>query len=193
MENVRAFLAVDPGEKFRVRVAELQQRLRGAIPGVRWVDPGNIHLTLKFLGDVGTDTLGKLDERLRESLAGFARFTLQFSGAGAFPETGRPRVLWVGALSEGDRVQSLAVKVSDVVSRLAIPTDDKPFRPHLTIGRFKQAGPNRKNLESRLEAIRGDYGQALVDRVILFKSTLTPRGPIYSVLSEVPLRRGDLG
>jgi 2'-5' RNA ligase len=186
MEPVRSFIAVDPGEKFHEDIKELEQQLYGKVSGIRWVEPNNVHLTLKFLGTIPSDLIEKLVANLKGAVEGLPHFELRLAGAGVFPDLRRPRVFWIGASSDGNSLQELEAKVSGVVSSLGIPTDDKPFRAHLTIGRFKDRASGTE-LKGILENTGFDFGRVLVDRIFLFRSTLTPKGPVYSVLSEIRL------
>ena len=186
MKQIRAFIAIDPGQEVRKRIAVVQESLRSGTQGVRWVKPQNMHLTLKFLGNIAADNAEKLSGELKETLRGFSPFELRFEGAGVFPNAKRPRVLWIGARSEGNHLQELEQKISRLVSAFGIPADDRPFRAHLTLGRIKGKPPGI-DLLNRLEKTDTRFGSVAIDRVFMMQSRLTPEGPIYTVLFEIHL------
>ena len=150
-----------------------------------WTRPGNWHLTLKFLGDVDP---GRMED-VRRSLGGvgFESFSLQGLGAGIFPAQGRPRVLWVGLGMGAEEGRGLAQAVETVLVPLGFPAEDRPFAPHLTLARVKL--PERDNWRDVLAALDGlEWPVCRIDRLVLWRSELSPQGPAYTPLAEFPAR-----
>jgi 2'-5' RNA ligase len=144
------------------------------------VDPALIHMTLKFIGEVHNDTIGKISAVL--STVTFSPYVLHITGIGS-NNPRQPRVIWC-EIADGGGSAALHAKVEDALVPLGIPRDDRPFRPHATLARVKQPDPS---LPGWIRAIPpGDYGICTVKEFRLKKSTLTSRGPVYETLLEVP-------
>jgi len=105
---------------------------------IRWVRPEGIHVTLKFMGDIPVATAENILEVLPAVTAGFSPFELAISGLGAFPNLRRPRVLWAGLTGELKRLSELQAAVDDAVGKLGLPKEQRPFSPHLTLGRVRR-------------------------------------------------------
>jgi 2'-5' RNA ligase len=158
------------------------------IAGVRWVAPCNLHLTLKFLGDVAEGRLPELRTALMAAAAGASPFTLALHGAGAFPSPERPRVIWVGAGAGSAELTALALSVEAALTPLGFAPEDRPFSPHLTVGRVSYRPPDPAPLRRLIDSARGrEWGEWLVPAVHLMRSELFPKGPIYSILQTTPL------
>ncbi len=146
---------------------------------LRVVAPENLHVTLKFLGEIREDQVHEVTQAMDRALKGFTSFEARLRGLGAFPGMGYIRVIWVGIVNE--ELVKMQRALDAELAKLGFPREKK-FHPHLTLARVK----SRRGLDR----VRGylaehadkDYGEALVDRVELKKSVLTPRGPIYSSL-----------
>lgn len=181
MEYIRCFVAVDVEDPQVVsRVSSIQEQLRATGARLKLVELENLHLTLRFIGEVPQETV----ERIRQALEGleFEPFTVHFAGLGAFPDARRPRVVWVGVSEGASELAELSAKVNKALSRLKLPSIDEEFTPHLTIARVKGGVGSLPMLLQ--EAARVEIGTMRVDRVRLKRSTLTPRGPIYQTIYE---------
>ena len=194
VENVRTFIAIELGEVHHRALSDVQMRLQRerAASSVRWVAPENIHLTLRFLGDVATTAMPALQSAVAEACVGIAPFTLSLSGAGAFPNTRWPNVLWVGLGGQVERAALLAQRLDDACAAIGLPREERPFSPHLTLGRVKrEAKPNDRQIVGELldHATVGELGLLQVDRVSVMKSELRPSGSIYTRLAAVELRQ----
>ncbi|AIY90223.1 RNA 2',3'-cyclic phosphodiesterase [Geoglobus acetivorans] len=171
---MRLFVAIDISEDIRKELLPLLSLLSN-YRGIKPVEPENLHITLKFLGEVNDAKAELIRERLRQIQ--FEPFEIRFGGIGFFPNSNYIRVIWVGV--EGAEIYGLAKNVEDSMKRLGF-RKDKDFRAHLTVGRVKRIGPqDRAKLLKELEAYSREYGEMVVDKFSLKKSTLTPRGPIY--------------
>ena len=181
---MRAFIAVELPEAIHAALEDLKVRLRDAGVRASWVKGGNIHLTLRFLGDIDEDQAARIIDMLGREYAPVRPFVLQVRGVGAFPNARRPSVLWVGCEpSEGplERVQQAAETAARAVG---LAPEAKAFRPHLTIARVKDwraAGPVSDALDHAQDFDAGDFDAA---GVALFRSRLTPAGAVYERLKE---------
>jgi RNA 2',3'-cyclic 3'-phosphodiesterase len=190
-ETIRAFIALPLPEDVRERLGALR---RSAPEGARvsWLAPNSIHLTLKFLGDVGPDRLERLKAAMRALSwdRGAVSFTL--ATVGGFPNLSRPRVLWVGVERGGDVVTELATAVDAIARRLGFPREERRFTPHLTIGRVKSP-PERGWADQFAQSVRFEPTVVRSDRLILYQSRLLPSGAEHTPLLEVPLERRPAG
>jgi 2'-5' RNA ligase len=177
---VRLFVAVPCPEPVAAAVAAWQAELRGALRGFSWVAPRNFHLTLRFLGEVAEERIDDVREAVRDAVAGRPSFQVELVGAGAFPRADRPRVVWVGARSEGGSLPELAAAVDTAVEAGGFGRADRPFAAHLTIGRARQTGPAAD--AARLIGARADtpWGAWRAEGVVLLRSELRPEGARYT-------------
>ncbi len=187
METVRAFIAVDIGDEIRAKLDELQRKIKKVHANVRWIKPPNIHLTLAFLGDVPLEKIEPLKAALDQALAGQTSFDLEAAGTGFFGKPNRPRVIWAG-LSDCPPLMELRRKTVKALPALEIEFDNKPFSPHLTLGRVK--APNHtESLLGKIEKYKeAQLGHTRVAAVELIQSELKPHGAEYAVLHRVDLR-----
>ncbi|NCO43216.1 MAG: 2'-5' RNA ligase [Armatimonadetes bacterium CG2_30_66_41] len=184
-ELLRAFIALELTPGARRVAAALQDELRRASANIRWVEPANLHVTLKFLGDAKPAVLDRLADRLRESLQGVHRVPLTVAGAGAFPGASQPRVVWAG-VREHEEIGRLYSLVETAAVTCGFPPERRPFRAHLTLGRVKSPGDLSIALgEQALREYRSET--ELAHSVTLFQSELTHRGAVYSARYEVEL------
>jgi 2'-5' RNA ligase len=150
----------------------------------------NLHLTLKFLGDVSSANLQFLTQMLSREAGQSPGFSMQVGGLGAFPSVGRARVIWIG-IRAPEALFALRRNLNSAAARLGYPPEDRPFSPHLTIGRVKQAASptDLQRLRAALEAASiGPLGKVEVSAVHLIKSDLKPTGSVYTRLFSAPLK-----
>ena len=191
MASRRLFVALEPPEPVRRRLAAVAEELRRgagrARDEVRWVPPENVHLTIQFLGAVPEERVAAIEQALRDAAAGARPLSLSLRGAGGFPNARRPRVLWAGL--EGD-VAPLAALAADLGARLAklgLPPEERPFSPHLTLGRARD-GRGAPGLAGALaRAAQAEATPWRAAELVLFESHLSPRGPRYEPIARVPL------
>ena len=184
----RCFVALALPAELREAVAGHFAREGRGIHGVRWVPAANLHLTLQFLGEVEAERIPSLREALESAVAGHAAFRLGLRGAGAFPSAERPRVLWVGAGEGAAEASALAASVATALAPLGFAPEERPFVPHLTVGRVAAPPRDRGPLRRLIEMARDrDWGGCLVPAAHLLRSELFPAGPIYSILHEARL------
>ena len=180
---MRLFLAVELPPVVREQLASLQAALRATCGGWRWVRAENIHLTLRFLGELDAAGDAACREAWREAAGQFRRFRVRLEEMGRFPASGRPRVLWVGVRAEPpNRLLQLAGALEEAARRRGFEPEARPYRPHLTLAR---AGP-RPRLPDLDRVEPGPA--AAVDEVVLFQSRLGPGGARYTALDRIALR-----
>ncbi|MBI4735505.1 MAG: RNA 2',3'-cyclic phosphodiesterase [candidate division NC10 bacterium] len=183
---MRLFVAVNLPSEVRERLAAVQDRLRRAQADVSWVRAENIHVTLKFLGDVEAKRLERVRPALAEEARAGAPFSMEVSGVGSFG--GRiPRVVWVGVGDGAEPLTRLAGQVEDGLGRVGFPKERRGFAAHLTVGRVRSP----RNAEALLAALGEErtepFGVAEVTQFDLMQSELRPSGSVYSVLEKFPL------
>ena len=183
-ERIRSFVAVDLDEPMiRERIVTAQRGLEETRAQLKLVDPGIMHLTLRFLGEIPQATV----DRVKEAMDGvrFSRFEAEFSGLGAFPNLNRINVIWVGMKHGHEQLNEIARQLEPKLRQIGLPPDNKGFSPHLTIARVR-SGVNRAALADYVSSLQEqDFGKMPVTTVRLKKSTLTPKGPIYTTIHEV--------
>jgi len=178
---VRTFIAIELDDAIRERLGQAQERLRACRCKVKWVEPQNIHLTLKFLGEIEEGVVEAVSDVMASAAAAVKPFELTVAGVGAFPPRGAPRVVWVGIERAGGLVQ-LHGGLEDGLERLGFEREKRRFSPHVTLGRVKdrRGGPSlRPLLEAEAPA---DFGVQAVEEVVLFRSVLSSSGPTYTAL-----------
>ena len=185
--RVRCFLAIDaPGDVRRLLV-RVQEALRRADADVKWVEEENLHLSLKFLGDVSEDQVAKLKELLGAEAARWPAMKLTYAGVGTFPERGLPRVVWAGATGDLEKLAGLAAAVERSAEQVGVPREGRVFVAHLTLGRVK-SGRNAKRLQESIDNQRQvPLGSGTVGEFVLYQSTLTSQGPVYEVIETFKL------
>ena len=184
---IRCFLAIDLPDSLRPQLALVQGELKRSQADVRWVAVGNIHLTLKFFGNLPDAEVDPIAQAAREVAAKQEPFQLQVTAAGAFPSVKAPRVIWLGLGGDLIPLAQMYNKMEKAFAALGHLPEGRPFNPHLTLGRVKSPA-NRHRLAKLLEALPPlNWPPFQVNELILFKSTLTPQGSIYTPLQVVPL------
>jgi 2'-5' RNA ligase len=178
-KRLRTFVALEIGEHMRARISALQDELRGRLPEVRWTRPEGIHLTLRFLGSTGLDQIEELKPRLAKAASTCPACDVAVAGLGTFPPHGRPNVLWLG-LSLPEPLLALQVACERAAVSVGFEREDRHFRPHLTLGRWRERA-------RRPELPSPDFGTTRVDTLVLFRSAPQAGGSVYTPLAEFPL------
>jgi 2'-5' RNA ligase len=192
MEKIRSFIAVELPDELKRALAELQDNFKSAgnLP-LRLVAPGNIHVTLEFLGDVDINITGNITNALEAAIQGTTPFNIEASGLGVFPNMNRIQILWVGLTGDLEKLGQLQKRIEESLKPLGFPPEGRPFTPHLTLARVRDyARPDeRRKLGELISATRFE-GKYKIDikAINLIKSQLTPEGPIYTKISTVTLK-----
>jgi len=193
--HVRSFIAINLPPAVLVKVAEFQSELRAAVPRdcVRWTQPEQIHLTLRFLGNIAEGELSQVEDALRRGCRGVGPFAPRARGAGCFPDLQRPRILWVGF----DGALEPLLHLQAAITRETGPwgeREEREFHPHLTLGRVKRASRELASALARHleQAGQRDFGSWPVEQVDLMQSDLSSAGPRYTRLAGVRLAAGSV-
>jgi len=183
---IRVFIAVDIEPQVIENICRAIGDLKPLIPAVRWVSPKNFHLTLKFLGDIEETRIHEIGAVLADKICPFPRLSINAKGLGVFPDLRRPRILWVGLA--GSALTTLVARVESALYPLGFATEQRPFTPHLTIGRWRHFDRPPKALGEELANWRDyEFGESLIDKVVLYQSVLKPEGATYQTLKVVSL------
>lgn len=184
---MRTFIAIALTAEIRDYLTGIQEELKQSRADAKWVRPENIHLTLKFLGERDEKKIEKIKLALEETVRDKNGFTIRLSDIGAFPKLESPRVIWVGIDHGEKETRELAYELDERIAVLGIPKEERPFSSHITIARLKSP-LNRQELAQALKNLPKPQGREFrVGRITLYKSTLTPNGPIYEALKEANL------
>lgn len=183
---MRLFIATPISPHVERELARIISILKNAGGPVKWVAPSSIHLTLKFLGDTVENQIEQIKQIINDLANGHHPIPSTLNSLGAFPTLSRPRVYWVDLSGEISELAQIASELDARVHELGFEKENRPFRAHLTLGRVKfPKGLNQLN--ETLQAITVNPIEQTFDRIILFRSTLTPRGSIYDNLHEATI------
>ena len=187
-QPIRCFIAIEIPEPIQNQLVRIQGTLRKQISKASWVKPGNIHLTLKFLGDVDPGDLEPIGKAVERVTNRQHSFSLRIGGVGAFPNLARPRVIWAGVNFGAERVSTLAQEINLALSNRGFSLDTKKFNPHLTIARLKEKIDLRPYANQYRQYGRIHGAEMTVDTISLIQSQLHSKGAIYSTLQSYSLR-----
>ncbi len=182
---MRTFIAIPLPEECRHRIRQVQDQMRSFDADVRWTAIPSIHLTLKFLGEIDPASLPQLVAALRQG-ASLTGFPVTIRGLGAFPDLRNPRVIWCGIEGATDRLAMLQAAIETSCEALGFKREERPFRPHLTLGRVQ----GKKKLQPLMDYIRigtGPEHTFRADHFNIYQSVLSPRGAIYTALEKIDL------
>jgi 2'-5' RNA ligase len=183
---MRAFVAVHIDSRTLEKISAVIRQLQDQLSGIRWIRQSNIHLTLKFLGEVDEPRIEPLGRALEQAVGPFSRFTISAKGLGVFPGLKRPQVLWVGL--EGSSLIPLASAVEAALKPFGFASERRSFKPHLSIGRWRQFRDSSGSLTRGLEPWKNyEFGKSAVNEVVLFESVLRPEGAVYRPLRTIAL------
>jgi 2'-5' RNA ligase len=190
VDKIRTFVAVPVNDQARDAVTSAEDDLRRAGADVKWVEARNIHITLKFLGNVETGQLDQLQAALRSALSGVKPLEITLSGTGTFPSGKKHvRVVWVGITEGKQDLVKVAAAVEEGCAGLGFAREERPFSPHLTIGRVRRESGQLAELAARVSGYQFNPLKVEIDRVNLMRSELSPKGPTYTVLETVALEQ----
>jgi 2'-5' RNA ligase len=185
-EMVRTFICIEIPETVKQRIERLQSTIKSVGAQVSFTKPSNIHLTLKFLGDVAASRIKDVEAAVRLATAKVAEFEIEIGGAGCFPNTRNPRVLWLGLTALPEALGRLQRLIEDELDAEGFPRDQKRFSPHLTIGRVRSPARAREAAE-RLIAEGFEAEKFLAREVIVMRSDLRPTGSLYTPQAIIKL------
>jgi 2'-5' RNA ligase len=190
-EQIRCFIAIELPEEAKRGLARLKKELeRDEHKFVKWVDPGGIHLTLKFLGNIPAKRVTEITEAMGKAAQGISQFHLEISGLGAFPSLRQARVFWIGIGGEVDKLSRLQQNIDSALTAIGFTKEERPFVPHLTLARIRQGAspPERRRFGELVgSTIFEDKYRTEVRAINLMRSQLAPAGAIYTRLMTVAL------
>jgi len=192
--GIRSFLAFELPVEIREQIRVISKELKKTALPVRWVKADNIHLTILFLGSVDEDTIGDMEEKVNLVAKGFSAFRIRLNAVGVFPHWRRPRVIWIGLNGDIGRLSDLRDELQEELKALGFMPEKRPFRAHLTFGRFKghlDRPEDMKWILDKYRDINSDLYQ--LNELILYKSDLKPDGPVYTKMATWPLRAENSG
>jgi len=185
---MRSFIAINLNDSLRNEIDRATADLKSGGWDVNWVPTANLHITLKFLGEVSDNTVAQIGETLSSNVSHHESFALHFKGVGIFPDKRRPRVIWIDIL-ESEELVRLQKAVAHSLSTKGFQEEDRPFSPHLTIGRIRSSR-GKESLLRALETLKDkDFGNIGVNKISLMKSDLRPGGAQYAAIAEFNLTR----
>ncbi|MFC1490249.1 RNA 2',3'-cyclic phosphodiesterase [Candidatus Latescibacterota bacterium] len=190
---MRTFIAVEIPAEVKEKIGLYVDSMQNSFQNVKWVAPENLHLTLKFLGEVKEDDVESLVECMKPIFSEFRSFELALEHTGFFPTSVNPRVIWIGSDGGADILLDIFQELEHCLESIGIDREARMFSPHLTIGRVK-----RNNKQSDQSVVNVDIPEFepvsfTVGNIALIKSTLTPQGPIYEKLFEGKLKEAQFG
>lgn len=180
MSQIRAFLAIDLDDDLKPKINKIIKEFKQIDTRIKYVELANLHLTLKFFGEIDTAGLELLEEKIVKVVSEFKPFNVKIKSCGAFPNNNHIKVIWVG-IEDDSIIKDLHDKLDNEFTKLGFDKDKK-FSTHLTIGRMKSA-KNKNQVKSTIEEFSDvEIGEMTVNNIVLKKSTLKPSGPIYEDL-----------
>ncbi len=184
----RVFIAISLSEAISKKIEVIQDKLKKTKADVRWVKPANIHLTLKFLGNISPEQIFGLKEELEKVAQKFQPFPIFIEEMGSFPSIDSPRVIWVGITRGKEILNKMNKAIEDDLAKIGFPREERAFHPHLTLGRCRSS-KHRSQLAKQIKAESASLGALAVDKISIYRSLLTSEGPVYSLLDEKLLVR----
>ena len=182
-ERIRSFIAFDiDNERVLASLAAVQKLLRETGADLKFVEPQNIHVTMRFLGDISPAMVDKIHEALKN--VKFTPFVIKLCGLGVFPSLNFPRVVWAGMTIGADKLKAIYGQLEPQIRGLGFAADDHGFSPHLTIARVRSALAKQRLAELVTEKSDFEFGMINADCLRLKRSQLSPKGPTYSILRE---------
>jgi len=187
MGKIRSFIAIEIPREIKNKIAEIQNKLRETSTDVRWVNPGTIHLTLKFLGNIEKTQIQDILSAIKHSSEGINPFSVEIKSIGVFPKLEYPRVVWIGIKEERNSLLTLQKRIEENLSSLGFDKEERDFKPHLTLGRVKSQKGKEKLISLIQQSKDISLGKFDVKEICLMQSILKPSGAEYSSLGEISL------
>jgi len=184
MSKFRGFIAIDINAN--PSVVEFEKEITGTGADVKLVEPQNIHITLKFLGDIEEDQIDEIEQIMKDSVKEIKSFTIKLKGTGVFPNQNYIKVIWIG-IKEAQPIETIAMNIDEKLSELGFKKEKRGFSPHLTIGRVKTAKNKQQLIKTIQNYVDLEFSVQEINSIRLLRSDLTPRGPIYTIIKEVKL------
>lgn len=183
------FVAISVAGATRQSLRAMQQALDVKGFDVKWTRADQFHVTLKFLGEIDGSSVDLVVATTKRAVSGWGPFSMSFRGVGAFPAWKQPRVLWSRVAEGHSALVGIATQVEAAFAGAGFPSSGRPFRPHLTLGRVRAIGPGVDL--TKLQRVTSTYeaGPERVERVVVYRSRLTPQGPVYTEIESLPMEK----
>ena len=188
-DTIRAFIAIKLPENIIASIGKIQEDLRSDGFKVKWVRPENIHLTLKFLGNINRADTEKIGSKISESVKTSAPLSLNAKGIGVFPNIKRPRVIWTGVAEQRNQLAGLQRRLDGHLESIGFAKEKRPFKGHLTIARIKQRIDSNRLMHAMKKYAEFESETFIINEIVLFKSELNPTGAVYTPLMSAPLKK----
>jgi len=182
MSMFRGFIAIEINAT--PSIVEFEKEIRTTGADVKLVEPQNIHITLKFLGDVDETLIDEIERIMKDAVKEIKPFSMKLNGAGVFPNNNYVRVIWIG-IKEAQIIETIVKTIDEHLSKLGFKKEKRGFSPHLTIARVKSAKNKQRLLETIEKYTNVEFSIQEVKSIKLMKSDLTSAGPIYATIKDV--------
>ena len=186
-DNIRTFIAFKLPKNIISSIKKIQEDIKSCAVKAKWINPENIHLTLKFLGNINHTDIERISETIIDTVKGHSPISLAAKGIGVFPNIKRPRVIWVGITGEIEKLTGIQKDIEKNLEELGFPREKRSFKGHLTLGRIKGKINPKKLLDTMKKFERFKSESFIADKVFLFKSELKSTGSVYTELKSIPI------
>lgn len=185
---IRSFLAFELPEEIKTIVTRVSGEMRKSALDVRWVKPEFIHLTVVFMGDIQSEQIPPMGEEIKTVCSRHPLFRISLKPVGCFPNSRSPRVVWLGIDGDLERMTRFRDQLQEVLSPFGIKGEERAFKPHLTLGRFRRPGRRQTELDALLATYKDlSSPSCMLGDLVLFRSDLKPGGALYTKLLSWPL------
>ncbi|MCP4189552.1 MAG: RNA 2',3'-cyclic phosphodiesterase [Planctomycetaceae bacterium] len=190
MARIRTFVAIDVSERVRRAAAATISELEPMTESIRWVSASNVHITMKFLGDVEETDIYQVCRLTADAVRDLPAMQVNCRGVGAFPSIDRPRTIWLGVDDPTDQLVQVHQRVEQGLASLGFPREQRRFQPHVTLGRARYGRRDMEELVERLATFEVEAGPVDIDQLVIYASERGANGPNYTVLGRAPLSDG---
>ncbi|MDP2927354.1 MAG: RNA 2',3'-cyclic phosphodiesterase [Candidatus Omnitrophota bacterium] len=184
---MRAFIAIELPLDIKNALVKIQDKLKTTLPKISWVKPANLHLSLKFLGEISLKQLKETQQIIAEIIKTSSPFEIKLETLGVFPNCRAARIIWIGTNQPPRQLKQLVDQLETKLLKIGLPEEQHPFRAHITLSRIKNP-LIPSDLERGLDKVKNDCSDANLKfntrGITLFQSVLGPGGPTYSILKE---------
>lgn len=188
-DKIRAFVALKLPESTISYIKRIQEDLKLYRFPVRWVRPEKMHLTIKFFGEITESDIKNIGAVMNNCAGGYAPLSLSAKGVGVFPSITRPRIIWAGISGEASLLFALRNDLENRFGEIGFKREDRPFKGHLTMGRFRERTDSGKLIEALRKVQSFESEIFVAGKIYLYKSDLRPEGPVYTELLSAPFNR----
>lgn len=188
MANIRTFIAINLNSEIKAAISKTIEKASRTMPGIKWVSDEDLHITLKFLGDVAENRIVEINDAILEALTDLSAFEMSLAEIDAFPSKHRANIIWIGIDSGKEVLSNLVGSIDKCLSKLGFIPENKLFSAHITIGRVKDPSKHRI-IEEAFPSLEVNLPcSQVVKSIDIMRSKLTPTGSIYSVIKKIILK-----